>query len=56
MTVDEAASFLHVSRRQLYYLLEREGLPAIRVGERLRFAPWDLRGFLERHREEERAP
>ena len=37
MTVSEAATFLNVSRRQLYYLLEREGLPAVRVGARLRF-------------------
>lgn len=51
LTVSEAASFLNVSRRQLYYLLEREGLPAVRVGTRLRFAPAELEGYLERHRE-----
>jgi excisionase family DNA binding protein len=51
MTVSEAARFLNVSRRQLYYLLEREGLPAVRVGARLRFSPSELEDFLERHRE-----
>jgi excisionase family DNA binding protein len=51
MTVDEAARFLSVSRRQLYYLLEREGLPAVRVGTRLRFSPSELEDYLERHRE-----
>jgi excisionase family DNA binding protein len=51
MTVAEAARFLNVSRRQLYYLLEREGLPAVRVGARLRFSPNDLEEFLESHRE-----
>jgi excisionase family DNA binding protein len=51
MTVSEAAVFLNVSRRQLYYLLEREDLPAVRVGARLRFSPAELEEFLERHRE-----
>jgi excisionase family DNA binding protein len=51
MTVDDAARFLSVSRRQLYYLLEREGLPAVRVGTRLRFSPSELEQYLERHRE-----
>jgi excisionase family DNA binding protein len=51
MTVSEAAKFLNVSRRQLYYLLEREGLPALRVGARLRFSPSELEDYLERHRE-----
>jgi excisionase family DNA binding protein len=51
MTVSEAAAFLNVSRRQLYYLLEREALPAVRVGARLRFSPSELEEFLERHRE-----
>jgi excisionase family DNA binding protein len=51
LTVSEAAQFLNVSRRQLYYLLEREGLPAVRVGARLRFSPSELEAFLERHRE-----
>jgi excisionase family DNA binding protein len=50
MTVDDAARFLSVSRRQLYYLLEREGLPAVRVGTRLRFSPSELEQYLERNR------
>ena len=50
-TVDDAARFLSVSRRQLYYLLEREGLPAVRVGTRLRFSPSELERYLEGHRE-----
>ena len=51
LTVDDAARFLSVSHRQLYYLLEREGLPAVRVGRRLRFLPSELEEYLERHRE-----
>jgi len=51
LTVSEAATFLNVSRRQVYYLLERDGLPALRVGARLRFSPTQLEDFLERHRE-----
>jgi excisionase family DNA binding protein len=51
LTVSEAARFLNVSRRQVYYLLEREGLPALRVGARLRFSLAELEDFLERHRE-----
>jgi excisionase family DNA binding protein len=52
LTVVDAARFLNVSRRQLYYLLEREGLPAVRVGTRLRFSPAELEEYLQRHREE----
>jgi len=51
LTVTEAAKFLNVSRRQVYYLLEREGLPAVRVGARLRFSFTELEEFLEHHRE-----
>ena len=51
LTIEEAASFLAVSRRQVYTLLERGDLPAVRVGTRVRFIPADVRAYLERHRE-----
>jgi excisionase family DNA binding protein len=51
LTINGAASFLAVSRRQVYTLLERGELPHVRVGERTRFLPADLRDYLERHRE-----
>ena len=56
LTINATAAFLGISRRQVYTLLERGELPHIRVGERTRFMPADLRDYLERHREDERAP
>ena len=50
MTVADAASYLAVSRRQIYLLLEQD-LPHVRVGERIRFIPDELRAYLKRHRE-----
>jgi excisionase family DNA binding protein len=52
LTVADAADFLAISRRQVYILLERGELPAVRVGTRLRLIPSDLRAYLEDHREE----
>jgi excisionase family DNA binding protein len=52
LTVDATAAFLGISRRQVYTLLEHEGLPHVRVGHRIRFVPADLRAYLERQREE----
>lgn len=51
LTIDGAATFLGVSRRQVYTLLERERLPHVRVGRRIRFIPADIQAYLERHRE-----
>jgi excisionase family DNA binding protein len=51
LTIDATAAFLGISRRQVYTLLERGDLPHVRVGERTRFMPADLRAYLERHRE-----
>jgi excisionase family DNA binding protein len=51
LTIDSAATFLAVSRRQVYTLLQRERLPHVRVGHRIRFIPADLHAYLERRRE-----
>jgi excisionase family DNA binding protein len=53
LTIDETAAVLGISRRQVYTLLERRELPHVRVGERTRFLPADLRAYLEQHREGE---
>jgi excisionase family DNA binding protein len=52
LTIDATAAFLGISRRQVYTLLERGGLPHVRVGKRTRFIPADVRDYLEGHREE----
>jgi excisionase family DNA binding protein len=51
MTVDEAASYLRVSRRQIYKLVRSGDLQAVRVGERLRFRPEEVEQYLELRRE-----
>jgi excisionase family DNA binding protein len=50
LTIDATAAFLGISRRQVYTLLERRELPHVRVGERTRFLPEDLRAYLESRR------
>ena len=52
LDVAAAAKFLGVSRRQVYLLLERDELPSVRVGKRIRFVPEELRANLHRKREE----
>lgn len=42
LSVDDAAAFLRVSRRQVYRLVERGELKPLRVGSRLRFRLRDL--------------
>jgi excisionase family DNA binding protein len=51
LTINDAAEFLGISRRQVYTLLERRELPCVRVGERTRFLPADLRAYLDSRRE-----
>jgi excisionase family DNA binding protein len=48
LTVDEAASYLRVSRRQIYKLVSGGELRTVRVGERLRFRPADVDRYLDR--------
>jgi excisionase family DNA binding protein len=51
LTIDEVARLLGVSRGSVYGLVRRGELTPIRVGERARFEPSNIRGYLERHRE-----
>ena len=51
MTVDDAASYLRISRRQVYKLVRTSELRSVRVGERLRFRPVEVERYLERDRE-----
>jgi excisionase family DNA binding protein len=51
LTVGDTAVFLGVSRAHVYVLLERDELPHVRIGKRIRFVPDELRAYLERHRE-----
>lgn len=51
LTVDEAAEYLRVSRRQVYNLVRAGDLPAVRVGQRLRIRPDDVDAYLEQRLE-----
>ena len=55
LSVNAVAKVLGISRPTVYALIRRGDLVPIRVGERLRFEPADVRAYLELHREE-RAP
>jgi excisionase family DNA binding protein len=51
LSVNEVADLLGISRPTVYALIHRGELVPIRVGERLRFEPADVRAYLERNRE-----
>ena len=51
LTVDEAAHYLRISRRQVYKIVRGGDLRAVRVGERLRLRPEDVDAYLERRLE-----
>jgi len=51
LTIDEVARLLSVSRGSVYALIRSGELVPIRVPERLRFEPADVREYLKRHRE-----
>jgi excisionase family DNA binding protein len=51
LTIADVAGILGISRGSVYALIRSGELSTIRVGERARFDPVDLRSYLERHRE-----
>jgi len=51
LSINEVAELLGISRPTVYALIRRGELIPIRVGERARFEPGDVRAYLERHRE-----
>jgi excisionase family DNA binding protein len=52
LTIGDVARALGISRGSVYTLIRAGELVPIRVGERARFDPGDVRAYLERHREE----
>jgi excisionase family DNA binding protein len=51
LTINDVARLLVVSRAKVYELMSVGALVPIRVGERARFDPVDIRAYLERQRE-----
>jgi excisionase family DNA binding protein len=47
LTIDEVASYLKVSRRQVYNYLKNHNLPAVKMGKYWRIYEKDLYIFLE---------
>ena len=56
LSINEVAGLLGISRPTVYALIRRGELVPIRVGERARFEPADVRLYLERHREQVASP
>lgn len=48
MSVNEVARFLSISRDSVYRLVRSGALPAVKVGERLRFRPEEIDRYLDR--------
>jgi excisionase family DNA binding protein len=51
LTIAAVARVLGISRGSVYTLIRAGELIPVRVGERARFEPADVRAYLERHRE-----
>ena len=51
LTIDDVARVLGISRGSVYGLMRDGEVTPIRVGQRARFEPADIRAYLERHRE-----
>lgn len=56
LTIAEVAGVLGISRGSVYTLIRSGELHPIRVGQRARFEPADVRAYLERNREGRAAP
>ncbi|MET0937812.1 MAG: helix-turn-helix domain-containing protein [Gaiellaceae bacterium] len=52
LTIGDVQGLLRVSRTTVYELIRRGDLVPIRVGQRFRFSPVDIRAYLERSRQE----
>lgn len=48
MTVEEVADYLRVTKKTIYRLLERDGIPATKVGNRWRFERAAIEDWLQR--------
>jgi excisionase family DNA binding protein len=48
LTASEVARMLHISRSQVYILMDRGDLPGLRIGAARRFRRQDLRRYLSR--------
>ena len=48
LTASEVARILHISRSQVYLLMDRGDLPGLKVGSMRRFRREDLRRYLTR--------
>jgi excisionase family DNA binding protein len=51
LSINDVAGLLGISRASVYGLINSNELIPIRVGERIRFEPADVRAYIERHRE-----
>jgi excisionase family DNA binding protein len=56
LTIADVARVLRITRGSVYSLMRSGELHPVRVGERARFEPTDVRAYLERHRETDPAP
>jgi excisionase family DNA binding protein len=52
LTIVEVSEALNVSRATVYRLIETGELEPVRILSRTRFEPTEVRGYIERHREQ----
>lgn len=49
ITIEAITRWLGVTRPTIYALMERDGLPYIKIGKSLRFSPPSVRAWLAEH-------
>ena len=55
-TVPEVAAYLKISKAKIYYLVQREAIPHIRIGRNVRIRETDLKKWVEKHTYQPRLP
>jgi len=55
-TVPEVAEYLKISKAKIYYLVQREAIPHIRIGRNVRIRETDLKKWVEKQTYQPKLP
>ena len=55
-TVPEVADYLKISKAKIYYLVQREEIPHVRIGRNVRIQETDLKKWIEKRTYQPRLP
>jgi excisionase family DNA binding protein len=55
-TVPEVAEYLKISKAKIYYLVQREEIPHVRIGRNVRIRETDLKKWIDKQTYQPRLP